>query len=73
MNRSLSKDEAIKQLRALCEEAGGVGALAHKIGVHITSLSQQVNGRRPIKGKVARYMGLELEKQITVTYKRIPE
>ena len=72
MTHPLSQEEAIARLRTLCEEAGGVGILADKIGVHISALSQQINGHRLINGKVAEFMGLELHKETTITYKRRP-
>lgn len=72
MANSMSQKEAIAKLRALCDEAGGVGILADRIGVHISSLSQQIHGKRPLNDKVAKYMGLELHKETTVTYKRRP-
>lgn len=70
MENLISEEDAIQKLRALCEEAGGVGALADKIGVSISAVSQQLNGHKPIQGRIAQYMGIEIHRETTIHYKR---
>lgn len=70
MNYPLSEEEAQAKLRSMCDEAGGVGALADKIGVDISAVSHQIHGRQKISGKVADYMGIKIHREITITYKR---
>ena len=71
MEKLISQQEAVDQLRALCEEAGGIGALAEKIGITISAVSHQLNGHRPIQGKVAEYMGLTVHRETTISYKKV--
>ena len=68
MNNLLSEEEAREKLRALCDEAGGVGALAELIGVTISAVSHQLHGRSPIHGRVAAYMGIKICRETTITY-----
>lgn len=71
MDNLISKDEAIKKLRLLCEEHGGVGAFAKVVGVNISAVSHQLNGDRPIQGKVANFMGLSVHKETIISYKKV--
>ena len=70
MRRHLSTDEAISELRKLCDQAGGVCAFAKKVGLSPSAVSHQLNGHRPIQGKVAKYMGIKISRQTSITYKR---
>ncbi|WBC28323.1 transcriptional repressor [Desulfofustis phage LS06-2018-MD02] len=65
----ITGDEARAKLRKLCDEEGGVGELARKLGLTISAVSHQLSGRRPIQGKVAKHMGLRIEKETKVYYR----
>jgi DNA-binding transcriptional ArsR family regulator len=69
-NGCITDDEARAQLRELCNEAGGVGELARKLGLTISAVSHQLNGRRPIQGRVAEHMGLQIERETRVYYRK---
>ena len=71
MENLISQEDAIERLRKLCDEAGGIGALAEKIGVTISAVSHQLNGHRPIQGKVAEHMGLTVHRETTIRYKKV--
>jgi len=71
MENLISQEDAIERLRKLCDEAGGIGALAEKIGVTISAVSHQLNGHRPIQGKVAEHMGLTVHRETTIHYKKV--
>jgi DNA-binding transcriptional regulator YdaS (Cro superfamily) len=68
-NGLITEDEARAKLKALCEEAGGVGKLAEQLGLSISAVSQQLNGHSRINGKVAIHMGLTTERETTVYYR----
>lgn len=70
MVQLITEEEAVEKLRALCEEAGGVGAFADIIGVTISAVSQQLHGHKPIQGKVAEHMGLKVHRETTISYER---
>ena len=65
----ITDEEARAKLRDLCEEAGGVGELAKKIGLTISAVSHQLNGHKPIHGRVAEYMGLKIERETKIFYR----
>ena len=72
MDDLISQEDAIEHLRLLCEQHGGIGIFAKKLGVDISAVSHQLNGHRPIQGKVAQYMGLQVCREITLSYKKAP-
>lgn len=65
----ITDEEARAKLRELCDEAGGVGELARKLGLTISAVSHQLNGHRPIQGRVAEHMGLRIERETKVYYR----
>lgn len=65
----ITEEEARAKLRVLCEIAGGVGKFAEVVGVSTSAVSQQLHGHKPIHGKIARHMGLRIEKQTTLFYR----
>lgn len=65
----ITDEEARAKLRALCDEAGGVGELARRIGLSISAVSQQLHGHKPIHGRVAEHMGLRIERETRVYYR----
>ena len=65
----ITAEDARSRLKALCEEAGGVGKLAEVIGLSISAVSQQLHGHKPIHGRVAEHMGLQIERETTVYYR----
>lgn len=65
----ISEDEARTQLKLLCDAAGGVGALAKSIGLTISAVSRQLHGHRPIHGKIAKHMGLRVQRETKIYYK----
>lgn len=67
----LTDTEARAKLKKLCNEAGGVGELAKTIGITISAVSQQLHGHKPIHGKVAEYMGLNIERETTIFYREV--
>ncbi len=67
----MTQDQAISQLRELCDQSGGVKAFADRVGVTISAVSHQLAGRRPIQGKVAQYMGLTVQRETVLTYKKV--
>ena len=71
MEDLIPPEDAVERLRSLCEEHGGVGAFAKKVGVKISAVSHQLSGRRPIQGKVAKYMGLHVHREVTISYKKV--
>ncbi|RMH22119.1 MAG: hypothetical protein D6698_01800 [Gammaproteobacteria bacterium] len=71
MENLITEQDAVEQLRALCEEHGGVSAFAEKIGVTVSAVSHQLNGHRPIQGKVAEFMGLTIHRETTILYKKV--
>lgn len=71
MEKLIPKEDAIELLRQLCDEAGGIGAFANRVGVTISAVSHQLNGHRPIQGKVAEYMGLTVHRETTIHYKKV--
>lgn len=64
----ITDEEARAKLRALCDEAGGVGKLAKRIGLSISAVSQQLHGHKPIQGRVAEHMGLQVTRKTTIYY-----
>ncbi len=73
MGKLITQGEAITRLQQACDDAGGVGAFAEEIGVTISAVSHQLNGHRPIQGKVAERLGLKLHRETTLSYTRTPE
>ena len=71
MENLISEADAVEQLRILCEKHGGVGAFAEKVGVTVSAVSHQLNGHRPIQGKVAEFMGLTVHRETTISYKKV--
>jgi transcriptional regulator with XRE-family HTH domain len=67
----LSPPEARARLRQAVEEAGSQVAFARAAGVTKAAVSNQLAGRHPIDGKVARALGLTPVR--THLYRRIPE
>lgn len=65
----ITDEEARAKLRTLCDEAGGVGELAKIVGLSISAVSHQLHGSRPIHGKVAKHMGLSVERETTIFYR----
>lgn len=65
----ITDEEARAKLRALCDEAGGVGELARRIGLSISAVSQQLHGHKPIHGRVAEHMGLQVARETTIYYR----
>lgn len=63
--------EARARLQTLCCEAGGVGKLAKIVGIGTSAVSQQLHGSRPIQGKLAKHMGLTVERETTLFYRRV--
>lgn len=73
MENLITQEEAVTRLQHACDEAGGVGAFAAKVGVTISAVSHQLNGHRPIQGKVAEHLGLKLQRETTLSYARTQE
>lgn len=71
MENLITEDDAIERLRKACEDHGGVGAFAEKVGVKISAVSHQLARRRPIQGKVAEYMGITVHRETTISYKKV--
>ena len=71
MDQLITEEDARLMLRQLCEQSGGVGAFAQIVGVQISAVSHQLNGSRPIQGKVAEYMGLTVHRETTIAYKKV--
>lgn len=69
----INEDEARARLRTLCEEAGGVGKFADRIGLSVSAVSHQLNGSRPIQGKVAQHMGLKTVRIKELYYREATE
>lgn len=67
----ITSEEARARLRTLCHESGGVSKLARIVGIGTSSVSHQLHGSRPIQGKLARYMGLTVERETTLFYRRV--
>ena len=65
----ITEEQARARLRELCDEAGGVGELARRIGITISAVSHQLNGHRPIHGRVAEHMGLQIQRETTISYR----
>lgn len=73
MQKLITQEEAVERLRLLCEEAGGIGVFADRVGVTISAVSHQLHSNRPIQGKVAEYMGITVQRKTTITYKKAPK
>ena len=65
----ITEEEARARLKELCQEAGGVGNLARDMGITVSAVSHQLNGHRPIQGRVAKHMGLQIERETTISYR----
>ncbi len=73
MSTLLTQDDAIARLQQACDDAGGVGDLADKVGVSISYVSQLLHGHKPINGKVAKHLKLKLQRETTIAYERVEE
>lgn len=71
MDQTLNEDEARARLKLACEEAGGVGALAKKLGVTIGAVSGQLHGHSIICGRVAQHLGIQVKRQTTISYRTV--
>lgn len=67
----ITEEQARDILQEHCHNAGGVGKLAEAIGISIAAVSQQLHGHKPIHGKVAKYLGIKLERETTVHYRKV--
>lgn len=67
-NKRITAKEAQASLQRLCDHHGGVGKVAEMAGVSISAVSHQLHGRQPIHGKVAKFMGIRLERVTTLGY-----
>ncbi len=57
MSKYVTQDEVVERLQQVCDEAGGMAALANKISVSNESVRIILNGNRPPTGKVLKAAG----------------
>lgn len=55
----ISEEMAIERLREAAKAAGGINALARRLGVTPSYISQAISQRNHITGKLSAYLGLQ--------------